>query len=91
MSLNLRLNLLLNLLLNFNVDIEPRLTQHRSNLPMVLVISFTHAMVHFAEQSFSSVEQVVCDEFHLSMEQSGYYGSLLRIPFGFGVLDGDAG
>jgi FSR family fosmidomycin resistance protein-like MFS transporter len=53
---------------------------------MVLVISFTHAMVHLAEQSFSSVEQVVCDEFHLSMEQSGYYGSVLRIPFGFGAF-----
>ena len=53
---------------------------------MVLVISFTHAMVHLAEQSFSSVEQVVCGEFHLSMEQSGHYGSLLRIPFGFGAF-----
>ncbi len=53
---------------------------------MVLVISFTHAMVHLAEQSFSSVEQVVCDEFHLTMEQSGYYGSVLRIPFGFGAF-----
>ncbi len=53
---------------------------------MVLVISFTHAMVHLAEQSFSSVEQVVCSEFQLSMEQSGHYGSLLRIPFGFGAF-----
>ena len=43
-------------------------------------------MVHLAEQSFSSVEQVVCNEFHLTMEQSGYYGSVLRIPFGFGVF-----
>ncbi len=43
-------------------------------------------MVHLAEQSFSSVEQVVCGEFHLSMGQSGYYGSLLRIPFGFGAF-----
>jgi MFS transporter, FSR family, fosmidomycin resistance protein len=76
----------LNLLLNFNAEIEPRLTPQRSNLPMVLVISFTHAMVHLAEQSFSSVEQVVCGEFRLSMEQSGYYGSLLRIPFGFGAF-----
>jgi len=74
------------LLPNFNADIELRLSQHRSNLPMVLVISLTHAMVHLAEQSFSSVEQVVCGEFHLSMEQSGYYGSLLRIPFGFGAF-----
>jgi FSR family fosmidomycin resistance protein-like MFS transporter len=71
---------------NFNAEIELRLTQHRSNLPMVLVISFAHAMVHLAEQSFSSVEQVVCGEFDLSMEQSGYYGSVLRIPFGFGAF-----
>lgn len=53
---------------------------------MVLVISCTHAMVHLAEQSFSSVEQIVCGEFHLSMAQSGQYGSLLRIPFGFGAF-----
>lgn len=72
--------------LNFNVEIELRLNNNRSTLPMVLVISCAHAMVHLAEQSFSSVEQVVCDEFHLSMQQSGYYGSVLRIPFGFGAL-----
>ena len=53
---------------------------------MVLVISCAHAMVHLAEQSFSSVEQIVCSEFHLTMEQSGQYGSLLRIPFGFGAF-----
>ena len=53
---------------------------------MVVVISCAHAMVHLAEQSFSSVEQIVCGEFHLSMEQSGQYGSLLRIPFGFGAF-----
>lgn len=43
-------------------------------------------MVHLTEQSFSSVEQIVCGEFHLSMGQSGQYGSLLRIPFGFGAF-----
>lgn len=53
---------------------------------MVLVISCTHAMVHLVEQSFSSVEQIVCDEFHLSMVQSGHYGSLLKLPFGFGAF-----
>jgi len=53
---------------------------------MILVISCAHAMVHLAEQSFSSVEQIVCGEFHLTMEQSGQYGSLLRIPFGFGAF-----
>ena len=53
---------------------------------MVVVISCAHAMVHLTEQSFSSVEQIVCGEFHLSMEQSGQYGSLLRIPFGFGAF-----
>ncbi len=57
-----------------------------SHLPMVLVIAYAHAMVHLAEQSFSSVEQIVCGEFHLSIEQSGHYGSLLRIPFGFGAF-----
>lgn len=53
---------------------------------MVLVISFTHAMVHLLEQSFSSVEQIVCNDFHLTMEQSGQFGSVLRIPFGFGAF-----
>ena len=43
-------------------------------------------MVHLAEQSFSSVEQVVCGEFHLTMQQSGQYGSILRVPFGFGAF-----
>lgn len=53
---------------------------------MVLVISFTHAMVHLAEQSFSSVEQVVCGEFLLTKQQSGFYGSALRLPFGLGAF-----
>ena len=53
---------------------------------MVLVISFTHAMVHLAEQSFSSVEQVVCGEFGLTKQQSGLYGSALRLPFGLGAF-----
>lgn len=57
-----------------------------SYLPMVLVISCTHAMVHIVEQSFSSVEQIVSGEFQLTMEQSGQYGSVLRIPFGFGAF-----
>ena len=53
---------------------------------MILVISCTHAMVHIVEQSFSSVEQIVSGEFQLTMEQSGQYGSVLRIPFGFGAF-----
>ena len=62
------------------------LSRRPSNLSMVLVISCTHAMVHLAEQSFSSVEQVVCGEFDLTKQQSGLYGSALRLPFGLGAF-----
>jgi len=65
---------------------EPLLSNRPPNLSMILVISCAHAMVHLVEQSFSSVEQIVCGEFHLTMEQSGQYGSVLRIPFGFGAF-----
>jgi len=75
-----------NSLPNFNADFEPCLNNRNSNLPMVLVISCAHTMVHLTEQSFSSVEQIVCSEFDLTMEQSGKYGSLLRIPFGFNAF-----
>ncbi len=52
----------------------------------MLVVSFTHAMVHLIEQSFGSVEQVVAAEYSLSTQQSGALGSALRIPFGFGAV-----
>ncbi len=62
------------------------MSKRTSNLPIVLVVSCAHAMVHLIEQSFASVEQVVSAEFALTTQQSGALGSALRIPFGFGAV-----
>jgi MFS transporter, FSR family, fosmidomycin resistance protein len=57
-----------------------------SLLRIVLLVSCAHALVHLLEQSIASVEQVVSAEFRLSLTQSGWLGSALRLPYGLGAM-----
>ena len=55
-------------------------------LKLVLLVSCAHALVHLLEQSIASVEQVISDEFVLNLEQSGWLGMALRLPYGLGAF-----
>ncbi|MEZ6125008.1 MAG: MFS transporter [Planctomycetaceae bacterium] len=55
-------------------------------LKLVLLVSCSHALVHLLEQSIASVEQVISDDLTLSFEQSGWLGTSLRFPYGFGAF-----
>ncbi|MCP4784346.1 MAG: MFS transporter [Fuerstiella sp.] len=60
----------------------------RSNpvVRIILLVSCAHALVHLLEQSIASVEQVISTEFTLSLKQSGFLGSALRLPYGIGAF-----
>lgn len=55
-------------------------------LRIILLVSAAHALVHLLEQSIASVEQVICVDFSLTLEQSGLLGSALRLPYGIGAF-----
>ncbi|MEO2017561.1 MAG: MFS transporter [Fuerstiella sp.] len=60
----------------------------RSNpvVRIILLVSCAHALVHLLEQSIASVEQVISTEFTLSLKQSAFLGSALRLPYGIGAF-----
>lgn len=60
----------------------------RSNhvVRIILLVSCAHALVHLLEQSIASVEQVISSEFSLTLKQSGFLGSALRLPYGIGAF-----
>lgn len=49
-------------------------------------MSCAHALVHLLEQSIASVEQVISDDFSLSLGGSGLLGTALRLPYGIGAF-----
>ena len=53
---------------------------------LVVLVSCAHALVHLLEQSVASVEQVISDDFDMSLEQSGLLGFSLRLPYGIGAF-----
>lgn len=55
-------------------------------MKLVLLVSSAHALVHLLEQSLASVEQVISNDFDLSMQASGYLGLALRLPYGLGAF-----
>ena len=68
-------------------DIKPSPVARKSSLlRVVLLVSCAHALVHLLEQSIASVEQVVSEEFLLTLQQSGWLSSALRLPYGVGAL-----
>lgn len=42
--------------------------------------------MHLLEQSIASVEQVISDDFDLSLSDSGFLGTALRLPYGLGAF-----
>jgi FSR family fosmidomycin resistance protein-like MFS transporter len=49
---------------------------------LVFLISCCHALVHVFEQSLSSVEQLIGQEFSVGPDATGGLGTVWRIPFG---------
>jgi len=49
---------------------------------LVLLVSCAHALVHVYELAFSSVEQLVASDFHVSTEITGELARDFRLPFG---------
>lgn len=58
----------------------------RSLLPLVLLVSCAHALVHVYELSVPSVEQLIASEFHVDKPEMGVLGSCWRLPFGLGAV-----
>ncbi len=55
-------------------------------LQIVLLISCCHLLVHVYEQSFSSVEQLVGDQYGVTQAITGQLGTTFRLPFGVCAL-----
>jgi MFS transporter, FSR family, fosmidomycin resistance protein len=53
---------------------------------IILLVSCAHALVHLLEQSIASAELEISKDFDLTMEQSGYLGTALRLPYGLGAF-----
>lgn len=53
---------------------------------IILLVSCAHALVHLLEQSIASVEQVISKDFELNLQQSGWLGTALRLPYGLGAF-----
>ena len=53
---------------------------------VILLVSCAHALVHLLEQSVASVEQVISADFKMTLEQSGFLGFALRLPYGIGAF-----
>lgn len=64
----------------------PFVPPSNSVVRIILLVSCAHALVHLLEQSIASVEQVISSEFTLTLKQSGYLGSALRLPYGIGAF-----
>jgi len=53
---------------------------------IILLVSCAHALVHLLEQSIASAEQVISADYKLTLTQSGYLGTALRLPYGLGAF-----
>ncbi|MEZ6130202.1 MAG: MFS transporter [Planctomycetaceae bacterium] len=53
---------------------------------IILLVSCAHALVHLLEQSIASAEQVISEDYQLTLTQSGYLGTALRLPYGLGAF-----
>lgn len=53
---------------------------------IILLVSCAHALVHLLEQSIASAELEISADFQLTLEQSGYLGTALRLPYGLGAF-----
>ena len=62
------------------------MTRSSRIVKIILLVSGAHAMVHLLEQSIASVEQVISDDFSLSISESGLLGTALRLPYGIGAF-----
>ncbi len=62
------------------------MSQSAQVVRVILLVSCAHALVHLLEQSVASVEQVISDDFQLTLEQSGFLGFALRLPYGIGAF-----
>ncbi|WP_158521046.1 MFS transporter [Fuerstiella marisgermanici] len=62
------------------------MSQSSQVVRVILLVSCAHALVHLLEQSVASVEQVISADFQLTIEQSGFMGFALRLPYGIGAF-----
>lgn len=62
------------------------MTRSSRIVKIILLVSGAHALVHLLEQSIASVEQVISDDFALSLSDSGFLGTALRLPYGIGAF-----
>lgn len=63
-----------------------RLGIDRKLLPLLLLVSLAHALVHVFELSLASVEQMLAEEFSVDQRVTGWLATTWRIPFGVGAL-----
>ncbi|MEQ9407044.1 MAG: MFS transporter [Fuerstiella sp.] len=62
------------------------MTRSSQILKVILLVSCAHALVHLLEQSIASVEQVISADYSLTLNQSGFLGFALRLPYGIGAF-----
>lgn len=53
---------------------------------LVLLVSCAHALVHVFELALPSVEQMIGLEYSVGTEQTGWLGTVWRVPFGVGAV-----